>query len=117
VRRGLDEAVERAGLDGDGKPRLRWHDLRHCYASLLIGSGLDPVYVSRRLGHASASTTLDVYSHLWRDESKDEQVAGALEAVMSGNPAENGGGERRRTDPDPRSGNVAIHPVSAAGGE
>jgi integrase len=38
VRRGLEKAIENAKLDNDGKPPLRWHDLRHTYASM-IGQG------------------------------------------------------------------------------
>jgi integrase len=41
------------------------HDLRHFYASGLIASGCDVVTVQRALGHASATTTLNTYSHLW----------------------------------------------------
>jgi hypothetical protein len=55
VRRGLDVAVERAGLSNE--PRLRFHDLRHTFASLLIAEGLDVVFVSRQLGHASTSVS------------------------------------------------------------
>jgi integrase len=48
------------------EPGLRFHDLRHTFAShLIIDLGLDVVQVSRILGHASASTTLDIYAHLF----------------------------------------------------
>jgi len=49
-----------AGLSG-----VKLHDLRHFYASGLIASGCDVVTVQRALGHASATTTLNTYSHLW----------------------------------------------------
>ena len=42
-----------------------FHALRHFYASSLIASGASVVMVQRALGHASASMTLDVYSHLF----------------------------------------------------
>jgi integrase len=45
----------------------RLHDLRHYYASLLIRHGESVKVVQARLGHASASETLDTYSHLWPD--------------------------------------------------
>ena len=40
------------------------HSLRHTHASMLISSGIDILTVSRRLGHASPTVTLNVYSHL-----------------------------------------------------
>lgn len=48
LRRGLGHAVEHAGLGGDGRPRLRFHDLRHTFASLLIAKGMNVVFVSRK---------------------------------------------------------------------
>jgi integrase len=53
-------ARDDAGLEG-----MRFHDLRHGFASALITAGCSVTAVQRALGHASASTTLDVYSHLW----------------------------------------------------
>jgi len=50
------------GLAGQG--RLSLHSLRHTFASLIIAKGLDVVFVSRQLGHASPATTF-VYAH-WR---------------------------------------------------
>ncbi len=52
---GLQKAVKAAGLDQPGKPRLRFHDLRHTYASLLIAQGVNVAFASRQLGHASVS--------------------------------------------------------------
>jgi integrase len=45
-------------------PRIRMHDLRHTHAAHLIAAGVDPLTISRRLGHASVSFTLDRYGHL-----------------------------------------------------
>lgn len=59
VRYRLNTALARAGLPGD----TRIHDLRHGYACLMLAAGCDPKTVSETLGHASASFTLDVYSH------------------------------------------------------
>ncbi|MGH7862598.1 MAG: site-specific integrase, partial [Candidatus Dormibacteraceae bacterium] len=44
-------------------PRIRFHDLRHTVASLLLAENVHPKIVSDLLGHASVSITLDVYSH------------------------------------------------------
>lgn len=65
VHRLLADTVCRAGLD-QSMLRLRFHDLRHTYAShLILDVGLDVVQVSRLLGHASPTTTLRVYAHMF----------------------------------------------------
>ena len=43
---------------------MRFHDLRHTHASLMLKAGVHPKIVSERLGHSSVSITLDVYSHV-----------------------------------------------------
>lgn len=45
--------------------KIRIHDLRHSHASLLINQGEDYLVVKERLGHASITTTIDTYSHLY----------------------------------------------------
>ena len=47
-----------------GVPPIRFHDLRHTHASLLLARGTPVLDVSRRIGHASAAMTLDVYGHV-----------------------------------------------------
>jgi integrase len=47
-----------------GLPIIRFHDLRHTAASLLLNQDIPVITVSRRLGHAKASITLDIYGHL-----------------------------------------------------
>jgi len=54
-------ALAAAGLD----PALRFHDLRHTAAGLLIAQGAHPKEIQARLGHASITTTLNTYGHLW----------------------------------------------------
>jgi integrase len=64
-KRVLRRAATGAGLDGPDR-RVRFHDLRHTFAShLIIDIRLDVVQVSRILGHARTSMTLDTYSHLF----------------------------------------------------
>lgn len=61
------------------------HDLRHFYASGLIASGCDVVTVQRALGHASATTTLNTYAHLWPSaEDRTRVAAGGLMATVLG---------------------------------
>jgi integrase len=65
-RRGLGHAADTAGLNTGEQPRLRVHDLRHTFAShLIIDLKLDIAHVSRILGHARPSITLDTYTHLY----------------------------------------------------
>jgi len=47
-----------------GLRRIRFHDLRHTYGSLLIQGGASLAYVQRMMGHASIQTTVDTYVHL-----------------------------------------------------
>ena len=47
-------------------PRIRFHDLRHTYASLLIEQGENIKYIQTQLGHSSPTMTLDVYAHLMK---------------------------------------------------
>jgi integrase len=63
-------------------PRLRFHDLRHTFASLLIAEGADVVFASRKLGHASVKTTLDVYAHLFDAVEHGRRAREALEAAF-----------------------------------
>jgi integrase-like protein len=53
-----------AGDRAGGVNRIRFHDLRHTYASLLIMAGKHPKYIADQMGHASAAFTLDTYGHL-----------------------------------------------------
>ena len=51
--------MKRIGLEG-----IRLHDARHSHASFMLKQGVHPKVVQERLGHASISTTLDLYSHV-----------------------------------------------------
>ena len=53
-----------AALAAAGLPRQRFHDLRHCCATLRLEQGEDLAVVSRILGHASITTTANIYGHL-----------------------------------------------------
>lgn len=79
AQRGLGSAVKRAKLNNAGKPNLRFHDLRHTYASANIAAGVDPTYLSRQLGHARTSMTLDTYADLFEAREKAEKSRKALE--------------------------------------
>ena len=72
--------VQRAGLnveprasdeneEDEASINITPHTLRHTYASLLIAQGENILYVKKQLGHANASITSDLYSHLFRETS------------------------------------------------
>jgi integrase len=58
TRRSFHPLLRRAGL-----PHIRFHDLRHTHATLLLSQGVHPKVVQERLGHAVIGLTLDTYSH------------------------------------------------------
>ena len=68
-------------LRNAGLPDVRFHDLRHTCASLLLESGVHVKIVSELLGHASIAITLDTYSHVL--PSMGDAAAGAMESALS----------------------------------
>jgi len=67
--------LEKAGL-----PRIRFHDLRHTCATLLLARNVNPKIVSEMLGHATVAITLDTYSHVLPD--MQDSATRALEDVL-----------------------------------
>lgn len=47
-----------------GLPNIRFHDLRHTAATLLLAQGIDPRTIMETLGHSQISLTLNTYSHV-----------------------------------------------------
>jgi integrase len=72
VKRYFQPALTKANIE-----KIRFHDLRHTYASLLIGQGENIKYIQSQLGHSSASVTLNVYAHLMH--STNQEAASKLE--------------------------------------
>ena len=60
-------------------PKIRFHDLRHTHASLLLQQNVHPKVVSERLGHSSVGITLDRYSHTY---GVDFKVAEKLNSIL-----------------------------------
>ena len=77
--RGYRGVLERSGISD---PRsVNWHTLRHTAATQWLSHGVDIFSVSRRLGHASASFTMDVYAHLLKGQQR--QAAEALDYLLA----------------------------------
>lgn len=70
-------------MDKAGLPHIRFHDLRHTHATLLLRAGVHGKVVSERLGHASVAFTLDTYSHVL--PGLQENAAEKLDTMIRGN--------------------------------
>ena len=75
-QRSFAPLLERAGL-----PHMRFHDLRHTCATLLLSRGVHPKFVQELLGHATISITLDTYSHVM--PSMGDATAKAMEDALA----------------------------------
>jgi integrase len=75
LRREFKRLAKQAGL-----PEIRFHDLRHTAATLMLQQGVHPKVVQERLGHSSISITLDTYSHVFPNLQED--AAGRLESLL-----------------------------------
>jgi integrase len=90
-RRVLQSAARAAALDDEGWPALRFHDLRHTFAShLIVDLELDVAQVSRILGHARITITLDTYTHLFDDarhlrDIRSRMAASSFAGLLDGN--------------------------------
>ena len=76
VNRSFKPLLEKAAL-----PTIRFHDLRHTCATLLLSRGVHPKLVQELLGHATIAMTLDTYSHFL--PSMGDQTVRAMEAALS----------------------------------
>lgn len=77
--RDFQSLLKRAGL-----PRIRFHDLRHTCATLLLRQDINPKKVQELLGHSTAAMTLDRYSHFLPDMQQD--VVDAMDEVLRREP-------------------------------
>ena len=73
----LHRVLKRAGL-----PKVRFHDLRHTFATLALQNGVDIKTVSGMLGHFSAGFTLDTYAHV--TTSAKREAAKTMGNILSG---------------------------------
>jgi len=77
LKRHYERALKKANL-----PKIRFHDLRHTYASLLIEQGENIKYIQSQLGHSSPTVTLNVYAHLMKPAN--QEAARRLENAVFG---------------------------------
>jgi integrase len=63
-----------------GLPVVRFHDLRHSHATALLADGIHPKIAQERLGHATISTTMDLYSHV--TDTMQADAAARLDAAL-----------------------------------
>lgn len=75
IRRAFHHLTEKLGL-----PKIRFHDLRHTHATLLIQQNVNVKLISERLGHSDIGTTLNTYSHVLPDIQRS--VAEKLDEVF-----------------------------------
>jgi hypothetical protein len=107
LRRGLHRALRKAGLR-----KIRFHDLRHTCASLMLARGVGIKQVQAHLGHASANITLDVYSHLMPDAGSPG--ADAFQAMFGGSEAVAETGEFLPQNSPTHGSNGLLEPLEAA---
>ena len=62
-------------------PNIRFHDLRHTAATLMLQQGINPKVVQERLGHADISLTLNTYSHVL--PSMQEEAAEKMDELLT----------------------------------
>ncbi|WP_233522486.1 site-specific integrase [Peribacillus glennii] len=62
-------------------PVIRFHDLRHTHATMLLAQGVHAKVISERLGHSNIKTTLDIYSHILPNMQED--AANQIDALLS----------------------------------
>lgn len=90
--RHFQATCERIGL-----PRMRFHELRHTCASLLLAQGVEPRVIMELLGHSMISTTLDVYAHVMPALQRD--AADKMDALLRSKNDRNGRGSTPGSQP------------------
>ncbi len=68
-------------IQAAGVPKIRFHDLRHTHATMLLSQGVNAKVISERLGHSNIKTTLDIYSHIL--PNMQEEAANQIDALFS----------------------------------
>ena len=69
-------------LEKNGLRHIRFHDLRHTFASILLSNRTELIEVSKFLGHSTIATTANIYAHL--DMSNKEHTASVMSDILAG---------------------------------
>ena len=107
AERQLSRILELAGCK-----HVRFHDLRHTFATLALQGGMDIKTLSAMLGHVSAATTLDIYTHI-TDDMQRQAAANIDRGIGKAAPSENDSESARDAAPDQseKSGMTDFQPV------
>jgi integrase len=80
---GFQSAIRVAAKAVGDLPRVRFHDLRHTYATLALQAQINPKTVQERLGHSNVAITLGIYTHVTDRDHRDAADVVA-EAIFGG---------------------------------
>jgi len=97
----FNKIVRQAGLE-----HVRFHDLRHTFASLMLLKGAQPKVISEALGHSSVAFTMDVYSHIIEGMQQDAMTL--LDEVLPA--GKNGESRKNNADLTQLSGVMSSKP-------
>jgi integrase len=95
VRKRLQLILEHAGCR-----HVRFHDLRHTFATLSLQHGMDVKTLSAMLGHVSAATTLDIYTHI-TDDMRQAAAANIDRGIVKAGPKKRKGAAVPSAPPEP----------------
>ncbi|KIL80154.1 tyrosine-type recombinase/integrase [Bacillus badius] len=76
LKRSYMQLIQQAGV-----PKIRFHDLRHTHATMLLSQGVHAKVISERLGHSNIKTTLDIYSHVL--PNMQQEAANQIDELLS----------------------------------
>lgn len=105
--RSFHPLLERAGV-----PRVRFHDLQHTCATLLLAEGVHPKLVQAQLGHNQISVTLDIYSHVTAPMMTE--AAARMDNILtaSSRPPRTSAGNARQNPPALTKGRITSAPFA-----
>lgn len=107
IRKALQRTLERAECKN-----IRFHDLRHTFATMALEHGMDVKTLSATIGHVSSATTLDIYSHI--TDTMQRQAAVHIDRKIGGTDARMPAMEREERKDTARSNSLRTSPKYGA---